>query len=519
MSASREKKQRVSAEPVDKAVQAQQEQAAYKRKARTYTIIGVVICVLVAALLIWNSGLFQSRATAATIGDNELSVSELSYYYYDYYTRSLLSYYGAYDATRPDSEQMYDEEKGTTYYDYFLENALTKAQLALAKYDAAIEAGYTDSDIKDELDAEIDAAKAAVPSSGYGSYSALLKAMYGRYMTPSVYKKMVTRTLLGDLYYNDLSAENQAAFTAEQLEAYYTENADSLDEIEYSYLLFSVGTVEDTDADGNKLTDEEVDALTEEAMAAAKEKADAALAEYKNGTELADLIESSEPSSSTEHTVTQGVDNLSSLYSEELLKLGVNEATVVEVEDVGYYLVVFHGRERNETLTANVRHILFAAETTTDAEGNVVAPTDVAWAAAEEKAQAALAEYKAGELTAEAFGALAEKYSEDAGSNTNGGLYEDVAEGDFVTEFNDWMFGENQPAAGDTSVIRHEGDVEASNQYWGYHVTYLDSWGEAKWALDASDALLKDTMTEWSENLIASGYETAAADGAAYLGK
>ena len=61
MSASREKKQRQGAGPSEKATQANQERAAYKRKARIYTIIGVVVVVLVAALLIWNSGLFQSR--------------------------------------------------------------------------------------------------------------------------------------------------------------------------------------------------------------------------------------------------------------------------------------------------------------------------------------------------------------------------------------------------------------------------------------------------------------------------
>ena len=83
MSAAREKKQRQGSGPSDKAAQANQKQAAYKRKVRTYTSIGVVVAVLVAALLIWNSGFFQSRALAATVGDNELSAAELSYYYYD----------------------------------------------------------------------------------------------------------------------------------------------------------------------------------------------------------------------------------------------------------------------------------------------------------------------------------------------------------------------------------------------------------------------------------------------------
>ena len=138
MSASREKKQRQGGIS-DKVTQADQKQAAYKRKVRTYTAIGVVVVVLVAALLIWNSGFFQSRALAATVGDNELSAAELSYYYYD--VRYPYTIYSMIDTSVPDDEQIYDEEEGTTYHDFFLEEALSAAQSELALYDAAITAG------------------------------------------------------------------------------------------------------------------------------------------------------------------------------------------------------------------------------------------------------------------------------------------------------------------------------------------------------------------------------------------
>ena len=83
MSASREKKQRQGAGPSEKALQAQQQQAAQKRKAVIYTVIGVVIAVLIAALLIWNTGFFQARATAATVGDTELTTAEVSFHYHN----------------------------------------------------------------------------------------------------------------------------------------------------------------------------------------------------------------------------------------------------------------------------------------------------------------------------------------------------------------------------------------------------------------------------------------------------
>ena len=83
MSASREKKQRQNTGPSDKSVKIQQEQAAQKRQTIVYAVVGGITAVLVAALLIWNSGFFQTRAVAATLGDETLTTAELSYYYHN----------------------------------------------------------------------------------------------------------------------------------------------------------------------------------------------------------------------------------------------------------------------------------------------------------------------------------------------------------------------------------------------------------------------------------------------------
>lgn len=514
MSASREKKQRQGAGPSEKATQVQKEQAAYKRKARIYTVIGIVVVVLIAALLVWNSGLFQSKATAATVGDEQLSVAELSYYYYD--ARYIYAMYGLVDTSKADDEQFYSEAENLTYRDFFLETALTNAQQVKALYHAAIANGHSLDEVKDEVAEQVASMKASAANNNY-SYKAFLKAVYGRYVTPAVFEEQVAQTLLGSIYSEEISGEKLDAITSEEAAAYYEEHKDDLDEIVYSYLYFKPETVSSTDEDGNELSEDEIAALTQEALDAAKAKAEDTLAQYEAGVSIADLIEAGEPTSSLNHTTVQGVSSISSVYSEELLALGADEAALIEADGNGYYVVIFHSRGRSEDLTANVRHILFRAETTTDDEGNTVAPTEEAWAKAKADAEAALAEYEAGEKTAEAFGELANKYSSDTGSNTTGGLYENVAEGDFVTEFNDWIFGEDRPEAGDTALVRHEGDVESTSSYWGYHVTYLQDWAEAEWELSARDALLDDTMTEWAEALYAD-YETALANGAKHLG-
>ena len=72
MSASEKKNQRQS-DPTQGLTQKErkelQEQQAAKRKAVVYTVIGVIVAVLVAALLIWHSGIFQRGKTALTVGE------------------------------------------------------------------------------------------------------------------------------------------------------------------------------------------------------------------------------------------------------------------------------------------------------------------------------------------------------------------------------------------------------------------------------------------------------------------
>lgn len=516
MSASREKKQRQGSGPSDKAAQASQKQAAYKRKVRTYTGIGVVVVVLVAALLIWNSGFFQGRALAATVGDNELSAAELSYYYYD--VRYPYTIYSMIDTSVPDDEQIYDEEEGTTYHDFFLEEALSAAQSELALYDAAIAAGYTQEDIQENLDTAIQSMRSAASSNNY-SYRSYLVLNYGKYMSPSIYEELVARSLLANLYASDTQQDFYDSYTTEELEAYYEEHADEIDQFEYSYLYFTPEDVEDTDEDGNELTEEEIEELEAEALADAEALAEEALAAYEEGTEIADLIEEFDPNTSGDHTTVTGTGSINSVYQEELLELDEDEAAIVENGESGYYLIVFHSRGRNEDLTADVRHILIRAEAGTDEEGNTVEPTDEVWDAALAEAEDILAQYEAGEQTAEAFGELANEYSDDGGSNTTGGLYEAVARTDsYVEEFLDWIF-EDGRQAGDTGIVRHEGDVESSSSYWGYHIMYFQGWNEAEWMLDVRSDMSQADLTELQDGLLeGDAYAITIADGAKYLG-
>ena len=113
----------------------------------------------------------------------------------------------------------------------------------------------------------------------------------------------------------------------------------------------------------------------------------------------------------------------------------------------------------------NVRHILVMPEGGTTGDDGTTTYSDEEWAACEKKAQGILDEWLAGDATEDSFAALAEEKSEDPGSNTNGGLYENVYKGQMVEPFETWCFDENR-AAGDYGLVKTT---------YGYHVMYFVS--------------------------------------------
>lgn len=524
MSASREKKQRQGAGPSEKALQAQQQQAARRQKTVAYTVTGVVIAVLVAALLIWYTGFFQARATAATVGGRDLSAAELSYYYYG--TRSTylsyMSYFGNVDTSIPDDQQpyAYGENENTTLRDYFMEEALKAAQQSAALADEARKNGHTEAEVKDGVDAQIQNLKASAAAYG-SSYSSYLKAIYGSYMSAGVYEKLYTQDLLGNLAYNDKGAELSDGYSEADLRAYYEadDHADGLDTFEYSYLYFTPAMVSEEDADGNPIDEDTVNEQKEAALAEAKEKAEEALQSVKDGkgiTSLSvqyDLIDAN----FGDHVSIVGSSNAAYAIQEKLLSMKEGDVELAENGEAGYYVVALHSRKLADAPTKDVRHILIRPETATDSNGNAVAPTDEAWAAAREKIEAIQAEYEAGDRTEDSFAALANEKSED-GDGTTGGLYTkiDVNDG-FVPEFLEWIFADGR-SAGDTGIIQHIAGDDDGNKYWGYHFMYMVGDNEPLWMRTVREDLTSEDLSAWMEEL-RGNYETSLAGGANGIGR
>lgn len=502
MSASREKKQRQGNNSAEKALDPKQQAAAAKRKTKQYTIIGVVIAILVVALLVWDAGFIQRGATAATIGNTDYSSAEVSYYYTNaYQNTAMYAQYGmsSYDLNKDPEDQVYSTDPTTgesiTYHDYFRQSALDELTSLTAVYETAIANGYSEADVKDAVDAEIASMTASAQNNGYSSLKQMLFSYYGKQITPAVFRDIVTTQLIADEYLSDYV--DSLGYTDDDLNAYYAEHANELDTFRHSYLYYSASVVETTDADGNALPEEDITAAKEQAMADAKALADAAAASLKSGADINDVIAENEPSSNVQDSVVTGsglVTTITEWMTDPSRSAG--DVGVVESKGYGYYVVVFGDRYLDETSSANVRHILLTAETSEGAD----APTDEQMAAAKAQAEELLAQWQANGATEDSFAALANEHSTDTGSNTNGGLYENVYPGEFVTNFNNWLFLEGDRQPGDTAVLENAGP-----NYYGYHVVYYvgSNEGDFKWMDTVRTTLSNAAVTELQEGLAA----------------
>lgn len=502
MSASREKKVRQDVkgqELTEKQLQAQKEAAQAKRNSIIYTVIGVVAAVAVAALLVWNSGFFQGKAAAVNIGGTEYSAADVQYHYNTvlnyYYTYAQYGLISNFDVSVDPADQMYDEEAGITWHDQIMTEAINSMAQSKAVSKLAAEEGFTLSEEgKHEVEHAMEDQETAALTNGFTSTTAYLKAAFGNSMTKGKFKALQMENMLVSEYIAKYT--EGLSYTDEDLEAYYTENADSMDLFRYSYAEVKGEPAENKDADGNAVapTQEQVTAAMETAEQTAQDILRRLNAGVAFDTVLADHAENEKVSvKADQETVSAAADP--AIY-EWLIKEDrkVGDAAVMENSaGDGYFVVKLLGRGRNTERPADVRHILVAAQQ----DEGATQPTDAQFEAAKAEAEALLAQWKAGEATEESFAALAKEKSADPGSAENGGLYEGVsAASGFIPEFTDWALDAARQS-GDTGLVKNTGSSTK-----GWHIMYYVAGGEETWKTDARTAVSNEDTTAWLDQLV-----------------
>ena len=509
MSASTERKNRIAAREAgtDKktlaALEEEKKKAASKRK-WTWGTIGVI--VLIAAILFLNSGFMYTATTALTANGTKYTPAEVNYYYGNEFLTmknnygSYLSYFGL--DTSLGLAGLDDQEcsmtDGGTWRDYFRNLAEMDVQQNRAMLDYAKENGIalTEEEIA-EVDAQFEGMDETAKSYGYANADKLFAMNYGSGVTAKIARQAAMDMALAQKVYNEKL--ESLTWTDEELEEYYQGLNGDNDLFDFDLYYVTAETVETT-VPGEEGAEDTVEMTADEqSRAEAKATADAIVMAYKDGDDIEEVkerfavaVESQTEAQPSERTGVSG-SSLDEAYA-EWLKADREEGDVEVFADAqedpsGYTVVMYLGREDNHYPTASVRHILIMAEA--DEEGNY---SDEAKEAAKARAEEILAEYEAGEKTEESFAALAEQYSEDQGSNTNGGLYENIYRGQMVQEFNDFCFGGHKP--GDTAIVYGE-----SGSYAGYHVIYYVGEGELYSNYIAKTDLQSEEMSNWTGEL------------------
>lgn len=138
----------------------------------------------------------------------------------------------------------------------------------------------------------------------------------------------------------------------------------------------------------------------------------------------------------------------------------------------------------------DVRHLLVKPKGGTTAEdGKTVTYSEEDWAACLQEAEALYEQWKAGEATEASFAALATEHTEDLGSVSTGGLYQQItASSNLVTEFLDWCI----------DADRQTGDTEIVKTDYGYHIMYFVD-GEEQWIVASETNYVADRITQMLE--------------------
>ncbi len=442
---------------------------ATKKKVRRVTAIitGSLLALMILITLIgtivyqirMNGGEYLRTEIAASSGDLDVNGSMMNYYFNDVYN-TFVDYYGSYvsyyglDPTLSLKQQQISE--GQTWFSYFMSGAqeTVSSILLLNRMAEADGISLTEAEI------------AAITNRAKGMDTGL----YGR----GVNTKDITdaKLLEGLAYKYQFARQAGLQPTLAEMEEHYKANTDA-------YLLVDYICYDMTYSDKGP-TREEISAIADTLAKAPTPDA------FRKAIE--DKLRADDPVISREDIdyILDSVTFEGAYFAEEdefsewaFKEAKVGDTKIIEDPDksVFYVYMITKAPYRDEASTVNVRHILLTqASAGSDSK-------------AKKLAEKLLAEFEAGDKSEEAFGLLALEYSDDTGSYYNGGLYENVGEGDMVTAFNDWCFDPS----------RKEGDTGIVETDYGYHVMLFCGEGQKVWESLASYALINEKMAELME--------------------
>ena len=422
---------------------------------------------------------------------------------------SAMSYYGIDTATTDLKTTKLPEESGEdmTWFEYIMSQAKSSASQLLVFQEAASAVGY---EMTDEDKKSVEEQLASVDLTTYGENA-----------SEEDVRTILEMQTLASSYFNYVL--DNMDISDEDLQAYYEANKKNFDTCSLmGFNVFYQTEEETTEAASD--TETETEAETKMSQELAKEFADKLLA-VKSPEEFETIVrdilinyENYDESELTNLSSQIRSDSFSYQEGFEAAEWAFGGTAKVGdtylVENDGVYSVYYLLSEPalDDTETVNVRHILYmtsnhtasADADTDDTDSADEASSETETQLSEEESRAeeeaalqechklaenTLKEWEKGDKSEDSFAELANQYSEDPGSNTNGGLYEKVTPGQMVDTFNDWCFDASRKA-GDTGIVETT---------YGVHVMYFSGKGDPVWKDTAKNDIQTENMDSWFE--------------------
>ncbi len=446
---------------------------------------------------------------AMTVGETPVSVGMYNYYY-TCITQNYLTYagYGYYDidTTKSYDTQMTTDEDGNeiSWAQKFENDTVDQIQYITAYYEEAVANGVELTQAqKDNITTSLEGLKKTA-SDNDKSVNDYISEIYGDYCGYATLEKMLEQCYIAENYYQQKQIEYTV--TTEQEQAYFEEHKTQYENVSFAYLQVPY---EEGGADAalenakSYLSDiKSVDDMKKLIPTVCKELIDDYVAQgYASTTDecaemLAANIEAS-ISAGESGFIQEAIDWL---FADDT---AVGSCNAFDDADNSLVYILFKTSEpvADDSQVYSVRHILVTPKTDDEDSQDAQAAngeteyTDEQWAAAEKEANEILDEYNETDKTEKDFALLAEKYSDDTESTSNGssglygGLYEGVSLGQMVPSFEEWAL--------DSS--RQFGDVGIVKSDYGYHIMFFVE-NTSKYLYDCKTALRKEMEGEFVDS-------------------
>ncbi len=500
-----------------------------------FAVIAVLLIVVMVGNLLIGAGIFMRSRTAAESDDFKVDGAMMSYFVYSSYQTYLNYYYELYSSMMGSStsinvqslmgidpnvslkKQVYNEESGQTWFEYFAENAAAQVEQQLVYCQAAKAAGIElDKDDLAAIDASIN--EIATYAAMYGTtLDAYLAANYGKGVKEKDVRRVMELGQLASKYAEIKHEEFMNASTAEKVEAYFTENKNDFLSADYLSYTFTVtkGTTVNADelytADKTKV-DEAADKLlaltTEEDFLQGVKDYFIATSTEEYREKYYDTYLSEAEGETDEEKAAAAEQKLQDKLNEDaeahVAKLLTENFTYTTETELGAWIF---GKDDTAAAAAGTTNKI--ADASKDADGTYKVTVYLLTREAsrdedttrtftyllfeesnytETDAKAALALFENGEKSAAGLKAVAENYEKNSACTT----LEEVAQGSTgVEELDEWLFADGRKA-GDYELISYTYD---SKDF--YIIVYLDEIAAEEWYIACRDAQVDEELSDW----------------------